>query len=71
MVLVKGVKPVATIEIKYSDAPVLSRGVYECISDLKTDKNFVIMPNARTVTNKEGIKILSLKEFLENDFKTI
>lgn len=71
VVLVKGVKPVATIEIKYADAPVLSRGVYECISDLKTDKNYVITPNARTVTNKEGIKVLSLKEFLENDFQNI
>jgi predicted AAA+ superfamily ATPase len=68
LVLVRGVKPIATIEIKYSNAPVLSRGYYESISDLGTKNNYVITPNSRTVTTKEGVVIISLGEFLKGDY---
>ena len=71
LVLVKGIKPVATIEIKYSNAPVLSRGYYECLSDLQTENNFVITPNSQKVNTKEGILIISLKVFLEGDYLNI
>ncbi|MEO5912446.1 MAG: ATP-binding protein [Pelobium sp.] len=64
LVLVKGVKPMATIEIKYSNAPVLTRGYHESISDLKAEHNFVITPNSKTVSTKEGVKIMSLNYFL-------
>ncbi|HEX7366186.1 MAG TPA: ATP-binding protein [Pelobium sp.] len=67
LVLVKGINPVATIEIKYSNAPVLTRGYYECIADLKTEKNFVITPNSQAVTTKDGIKVMSLKTFLSEE----
>jgi hypothetical protein len=67
LVLVRGVKPIATIEIKYSNAPVLSRGYYECLSDLKTTQNFVVTPNSQTVSTKDGIKIISLSNFLEKE----
>jgi predicted AAA+ superfamily ATPase len=67
LVLVRGVKPIATIEIKYSNAPVLSRGYYECLSDLKTTQNFVVTPNSQTVSIKDGIKIISLSNFLEKE----
>ena len=70
LVLVKGINPVATIEIKYSNAPALTRGYYECINDLGTDENFVITPNSQTVTTKDGIKILSLMNFLEKEIFT-
>jgi predicted AAA+ superfamily ATPase len=68
LVLVRGVKPIATVEIKYSNAPVLSRGYYESISDLGTKNNYVITPNSRTVTTKEGVVIISLGEFLKGDY---
>ncbi len=71
IVLVKGIKPIATIEIKYADIPVLTRGIYESIADLKTKKNFVITPNSHTVTTKEGLKVLSLKEFLKTEISKI
>ncbi len=67
VVLVKGIKPVATIEIKYSNTPVLSRGVYESIEDLGSDKNFVITPNSKTVISKEGLVIISLQQFLKEE----
>ena len=67
LVLIKGVTPIIGIEIKYSDAPILSRGVYESIKDLKTEHNYVITPNAITFNNKEGIKIISLVNFLKEE----
>lgn len=71
VVLVKGISPVAAIEIKYADAPSLSKGFYESINDLKTSKNYVITPNAHTVSNTQGVKILSLKTFLEYELLKI
>jgi hypothetical protein len=46
----------------------LSRGYYESISDLGTKNNYVITPNSRTVTTKEGVVIISLGEFLKGDY---
>lgn len=64
LVLVKGGKPFATAEIKYSNAPKISRGVYECIKDLSTDKNYIITPGSRTFDLNESITVISLHEFL-------
>ena len=63
VVLVKGIYPIATVEIKYSNSPVLSRGVYESIGDLGSNKNFIITPNSKTVLSKEGMLTVSLLEF--------
>lgn len=71
LVLVKGINPIATVEIKYSNAPALTRGYYECLADLKTDKNFVITPNSQSVVTKDGVKIISLKTFLEKEVSVI
>lgn len=67
IVLVKGIQPLACIEIKYSNSPVVSRGFYECIKDLKTIQNYVITPGSKAWTTKEGIKVCSLKEFILNE----
>lgn len=71
LVLVKGIIPVATVEIKYSNSPVLSRGYYECLSDLKTTQNFIVTPNSQTVSTKDGIKIIGLNNFLEKEISTL
>lgn len=71
LVLVKGIHPVAGIEIKYSNAPSLSRGVHECIADLKTKRNFVITPNSQSVSTKEGIMAISLYNFLKIELPTL
>ena len=67
VVLVKGVIPIATVEIKYSNTPVLSRGIYESIEDLGSDKNFVLTPNSKTIISKEGLIIMSLLQFLKEE----
>jgi len=45
LVLVKGIKVLACIEIKNSNNPVLSRGFYESVDDLKCLNIFVITPH--------------------------
>jgi predicted AAA+ superfamily ATPase len=64
LVLVRGIKPVACLEIKYSNSPSVSRGFYDCIGDLGTEKNFVITPGSRKWTSKEGLVFCALEEFL-------
>jgi len=65
LVIVKGVKPLTAIEIKLSNAPVISKGFHECIKDLKTKNNFVITPSSDDYTTKENIQVCSLLSFVK------
>lgn len=67
LVLVEGNTPVACVEIKYSNAPDLTRGFFECIADLKTSYNYVITPSSKTWNTKENITICSISDFLKNE----
>ncbi len=71
LVLANGIAVLATIEIKYSNAPELTRGYYESISDLNAPKNFVITPNSVTWQIKDGITVCSLEYFLRNELNEI
>ena len=71
IVLVKGLTPLACIEIKFSNAPVLSRGFYSCIEDLKTKNNFVITPESDTYSPKKNIKVCSLRDFFKKQLPEI
>ena len=42
LVLVKGIEPLVSIEIKLSTANSLTRGSTEAVQDLKTKHNFII-----------------------------
>lgn len=65
LVFVKGIKPAASIEIKLTNAPAISRGFFECIKDLKTKKNYVITPGSDDYIAKEDIHVCSLRSFIE------
>ena len=71
LVLVRGLKPVAVIEIKYSLSPALSKGIYEVIADLKNPPAFVIMPGGPGFKDKHGIKFISLPDFLAKELQRI
>jgi hypothetical protein len=63
--LVKGIKPIASIEIKYSEKPSLSRGYSESIKELKTINNYVITTgNEKEWPLNKTIKAIGLREFL-------
>jgi len=66
LVILEGGKPIALLEIKYTNAPKLSKGFFIAIEDLKTDKNFVITPSSDTYPVHEKIRVMSLGGFLKD-----
>jgi uncharacterized protein len=71
LVLVKGAKPLACIEIKLSTSPEVGKGFYQCLEDLKTEKNFIIIPSGDAFPYKQGIWCYSLLEFLTDILPTL
>ncbi|MEA1937055.1 MAG: ATP-binding protein [Patescibacteria group bacterium] len=64
LILTKGGKKIA-VEFKSSTAPVVSRGFYLALQDLKIEKAFIISPVVGTYQLKENIYVTNLEEFLE------
>ena len=65
LVLVKGIKPVATIEIKNTLSPTISRGMLESIKDLKAKNNFIVTPQeSLSYPLSKSIVVSGLKQFL-------
>ncbi len=64
VVIVKGIKPIACIEIKYTDAPSVSKGFYSCIEDLGSTQNFVMTPSSTTYKKGDNVVVTGLKDFL-------
>lgn len=68
LVLVRGNKPLACIEIKYTAAPKLSKGIQIAIEDLGTEANFIIVPQSETYPIGKNIMVCSLFNFLTKLF---
>jgi predicted AAA+ superfamily ATPase len=64
VVLTKAGKPVSCIEIKLSNAPSISKGFYQSIADLKTEKNFVVIPEGEAYPGGKGLTVCGIREFL-------
>jgi predicted AAA+ superfamily ATPase len=64
IVLARGIRPVACIEVKLNNAPSLSRGNLQSIAELKTKRNFVVVPDMEDYKTKEGIVICNMESFL-------
>ncbi len=65
LVLVKGIKIIATIEIKWSSAPKISRGHTESIKSLNCKQNYLIIPQDEPVFPITPlIKTVGLRYFL-------
>jgi predicted AAA+ superfamily ATPase len=64
VVLVKGITPIACIEIKLTNAPSVSKGFYTSIADLNPKKKFVITPSSTDYPVKDGVIVTSLRQFL-------
>lgn len=52
------------IEIKFSTAPVLSKGYYHCIEDLKPAHKYVIIPSGASYPIEGGVRVINLLDFL-------
>lgn len=65
IVLVKGTRPVAGLEVKFSSAPVLGKGFYTALEDLGTKDNFVIIPGEEDYPLRQGLRATGLSVFLK------
>lgn len=64
LLLVNGIKPVLGIEIKFSSAPVLSKGFYTVLDDLNLDEGWVIVPRGNPAKIQAKIQSSNLIDFL-------
>lgn len=73
LVLVEGLKPVISIEIKLSLSPALKRGSTESVNDLKTNLNYVVTPQGGNIAIRPGWVHCNIEELLEHlrNFKMI
>jgi predicted AAA+ superfamily ATPase len=64
LVIVKGTKPIACIEIKYTSQPKLLKGFRIAVDDLNTENNFIITPKSDTYPVGNSTYVCSLFDFL-------
>ena len=64
IVLAKGIHPLACIEVKLNNAPTISKGNLQSISDLGTKKNFVVVPDVEEYKTRDKIIICNTATFL-------
>jgi predicted AAA+ superfamily ATPase len=68
LVLVRGITPIACIELKTTNNPSVTRGFYESIKDLKCDTNFVITPFQEVSYKLNNTTLVcGLIDFITND----
>jgi uncharacterized protein len=65
MVTPKG--KLACFEIKFSIAPVISKGFYQSVADLNPDYKYVITPGGECFDRSDGLRICPLAAFLEQE----
>ncbi|MCE7065501.1 ATP-binding protein [Dyadobacter sp. CY326] len=71
LVLVRGITPIACIEIKLSNAPTVSRGFISCTEDLQPLHKFIITPGSETYTTAHAVTVIGLTEFMEQELGKI
>ena len=59
------------IEIKYANAPNISRGFYNSLDDLKPEHRFVITPDSEPYRRSDGISIINIYDFLSGTLPEI
>jgi len=64
LLFVKGLKPVAAIEIKYSSAPSITKGFTLAINDLQSENNFIITPDCDDYLIRKNIRVCNLNDFI-------
>lgn len=64
LVITKGNSIKATVEIKFTDSPHLSKGNFIAFADLNSRNNFVITPSSDDYLIKEDVRVCSLKDFI-------
>jgi len=71
IVLAKALKAVACIEVKYTGAPKVTKSLLTGIEDLKTKKNYIVVPSSEPYPAKNDILVCGVEAFISNYLKTI
>jgi uncharacterized protein len=71
LILISPSGKMTCIEIKNSNNPVLSKGFYLCIDDLKPHFQYIITPTSEKLVNTGGVTICSLAHFLSVELSEI
>lgn len=64
LVFIRGLKVVATAEIKYTNSPQLTKGNFIAFDDLKAPMNYVITPSSDDYLIKDNVRVCSIKSFV-------
>lgn len=64
LILISPAGKMTCIEIKYSLAPVLSKGFYQSVEDIKPHFQYVVIPSGTPYFLHEQLKVCSLSDFL-------
>lgn len=64
LVLVKGLTPILTVEIKYSNTVKLSAGYYHAIESIRAPQNFVLTFSSESYQLNKQVQVMSLPDFL-------
>jgi len=65
IVLAKGIKPIACIEVKFTSAPKVTKGLINGIDDLKTDHNYIVIPTKESYPIKDNILVCGIEYLIE------
>jgi hypothetical protein len=61
LLFVKGGKPVVALEIRYSNAPTLTRGNMQAIADLGVEQTLVVTPEADGYWLRKDVRVCSIQ----------
>ncbi|MEM6316121.1 MAG: ATP-binding protein [Bacteroidota bacterium] len=64
LILITPKGKMACIEIKYSNAPSVSKGFYNSVADLKSDYQYIITPESETYLKRDNVLVCNLVHFL-------
>ena len=53
------------VEVKYADAPSMTRSMYACIESLKLDRLYVVYPGVETYSPNPGVEVMPLVQVRE------
>jgi predicted AAA+ superfamily ATPase len=67
LVLGKGLAPEISLEVKLSSAPQITKSFAQAIDDLKTSRNYIVIPIGDTYRLREDITVCSLKDFINRE----
>ncbi|MCE2893768.1 MAG: ATP-binding protein [Flammeovirgaceae bacterium] len=65
LIIVKGNKPFVSLEIKFTDNPVLTKGNHLAIEDIKAKHNFIVTPSAKEHPYNKNVRVVSLPVVLK------